>query len=143
MTLLVATPRGVWADRRVSGEARRFAPERKVFSNALGLVAGFCGDNSKCVRASERFLHDPDASLQDLADLSDGLMVTPQGRIYELWGGVVSRRRNVACHGSGFCEAEAFLAGAKSTTDRTIRRLFRYVFRVRTDCGDGIDFRGV
>ncbi len=143
MTLLVATPRGVWADRRVSGQCTRFAPERKVFSNDLGLVAGFCGDNSGCVRAAQRFLRDPAVTLQELAELSDGLIVTPAGRIHELWGGIVTRRRNVACHGSGFAEAGAFLTGAKSTTDRTIRRLFRYVFSVRTDCGDGVDFRGV
>lgn len=86
------------------------------------------------VRAGEA---DPSA----LAALSDGVVVTEAGR-YELASGIAARipaRIPLAMGGSGYAEAQAYLYGAGRYDDTTVRAAFRYVFRVRTDCGDGID----
>lgn len=104
-------------------------------------MAAFCGADAECckalaaVRAGES---DPAA----LAAISDGVMVTDAGR-FELSGGVAVRvpaRIPLAVGGSGYAEAQAYLYGAGRYDGATIRAAFRYVFRVRTDCGDGVDF---
>jgi hypothetical protein len=77
-----------------------------------------------------------------LAEKCDGLLVTDQGVIWELWGGLAERqpaKSPFSVHGSGHAEAQAFLSGAGDTREATIRRALRYVAKVRSDCGDGID----
>lgn len=139
MTVLVATSEGVWADRRVTGGAQRFRPTRKVVRGE-DCVAAFAGSDAQCskamaaVRGGET---DPSA----LAALADGVLVNDAGR-WELWGGVASRvpaRVPIAVGGSGHAEVSAYLSGAGAYDDATIRRALRYVSRVRTDCGDGVD----
>lgn len=105
------------------------------------MVGAFCGDSAACVKAARavaRGENDP----HSLAELSDGLIVTDEGVIWTLWAKLAERapRRDAfACHGSGFAEAQAFLSGAGACDPDTIRRAFRYVARVRSDCGDGCD----
>lgn len=117
-----------------------FRPGRKVVRGA-GLVAAFCGDSAACVRAARavaRGENDP----HTLAEISDGLVVTDEAVIWELWNKFAERlprREAFACHGSGFAEAQAFLSGAGACDPDTVRRALRYVARVRSDCGDGVD----
>lgn len=140
MTVIVATFDAVWADRRVTGsDGALFRPTRKVCKGD-GIVAAFCGSDAACTRAGAAVRAgetDPHA----LAAISDGVVVTERGR-YELGGGVAVRvpaRVPLAVGGSGYAEAHAFLSGAGRYDDATIRAALRYVSRVRTDCGDGVD----
>lgn len=140
MTCLVATREGVWADRRVSGGTTLFRPGRKVVRGA-GIVAAFCGDSAPCVKAA-RAVHAGESDPHVLAEISDGLIVTDEGVIWELWGKLAERtprREAFACNGSGFAEAQAFLSGAGACDPDTVRRALRYVSRVRSDCGNGVD----
>lgn len=140
MTCLIATREGVWADRRVSNGTSVFRPGRKVV-RGTGLVAAFCGDSGACVKAARAVARgevDPHA----LAEICDGLLVTDEAVIWELWGKLAERtprREAFACHGSGFAEAQAFLSGARACDPDTVRRALRYVSRVRSDCGNGAD----
>jgi hypothetical protein len=140
MTCLVATREGVWADRRVSNGPAVYRPARKLV-RGVGLVAGFCGDSAACTKAMRAVTSgesDPDV----LAEASEGLLVTDEGEIWELWGKIAERvphRFAFACGGSGYAEAQAFLSGAAACDPDTVRRALRYVARVRSDCGDGVD----
>jgi hypothetical protein len=144
MTVLIATRRGVWADRRVTGSGTRFRPTRKVVSGDA-LVAAFCGGNTACAKAMAAVAAG-ERSPAVLAEMSDGLLVTSAGAVWELWSGLAERLPSkiaYATNGSGFAEAQAFLAGAGRCDDRTVRRALAYVARVRTDCGDGYDHRSI
>lgn len=140
MTLLVATSEGVWADRRVTGsDGVLYRPARKVVRGD-DLIAAFCGSDADCCRAMAA-VRSGEADPSALAALSDGVVVTDAGR-YELTSGVATRvpaRIPLAMGGSGYAEAQAYLYGAGRYDDASIRAAFRYVFRVRTDCGDGVD----
>ncbi len=143
VTLLIATRDGVWGDRRVSGGSTRFRPATKV-GRGPGVVAGFCGSASACTKAL-RAVRSGEIDPHALAERCDGLLVTDDGVIWELWDKLAERtpkREAYAVHGSGHGEAQAFLSGAAGCDPAAIRRAFRYVSRVRTDCGDGYDFRG-
>jgi len=116
-----------------------YRPTRKVVRGD-DIVAAFCGSDVGCVRAIaavRRGLTD----MAELAAISDGVAVTDRGR-WELTGGAAVRvpaRVPIAVHGSGYAEVQAFLYGAGRYDDATIRAALRYVSRVRTDCGDGVD----
>ncbi len=139
MTVLVATHTGMWADRRVTSSGGTvWRPDRKL-GRADGLVAGFCGSYGACekgLRAVKAGETDPDA----LAALCDGLVLTHKG-LWELSSVAIRIPRRVAytTHGSGHAEAAAYLAGAGSVDDATVRRALKYVSKCRWDCGDGID----
>lgn len=140
MTCLVATREGVWADRRVSNGASVYRPARKVVRGA-GVVAAFAGDSAACVKAM-RAVASGETDPHVLAELSEGLLVTDEGVIWELWGKLAERTPNreaFACGGSGCAEAQAFLSGAGACDPHTVRRALRYVSRVRSDCGNGVD----
>ncbi len=140
---MVATRAGIWADRRITGGPIRYRPGVKLTS-AHGVVAAFCGDTSACVKAM-RAIRAGETDAHATADKCDGLLVTEDGVIWELWNKLAQRtprREAFAVHGSGFAEAQAFLSGAGNCDPATIRRAFKYVAQVRTDCGDGCDFRG-
>jgi hypothetical protein len=140
MTLLIGTSEGVWADRRVTGcDGALYRPSRKVVRGEE-IVAAFCGSDAACCRAMAA-VRAGEADPTALAAVSDGIVVTDAGR-YELASGVATRipaRIPLAMGGSGYAEAQAYLYGAGRYTDTHIRAAFRYVFRVRTDCGDGVD----
>ena len=140
MTCLVATREGVWADRRVSNGAAVYRPARKVV-RGVGIVAAFCGDGSACVKAM-RAVASGEADPHALAEITEGLLVTDEGELWSLWGKLAERtprREAFACGGSGYAEAQAFLSGAGACDPDTVRRALRYVARVRSDCGDGVD----
>jgi hypothetical protein len=140
MTCLVATREGVWADRRVTSGASIYRPARKVVRGP-GVIAAFCGDGAACTRAM-RAVASGEGDPHVLAEVCDGLLVTDEGEIWSLWSKLAERtpsREAFACHGSGFAEAQAFLSGAGSCDPDTVRRALRYVARVRSDCGDGVD----
>ena len=142
MTCIVATARGIWADRRVTGsDGALYRPTRKVVRSPDGaLVAAFCGADADCAKA-QAAVRQGETDVHALAALSDGVAVTARGK-YELGGGVAARvpaRVPLAVGGSGYAEAQAFLYGRGRYTDATIRAALRYVSTVRTDCGDGVD----
>lgn len=140
MTCLVATREGVWADRRVSNGASLYRPARKVVRGP-GVVAAFAGDGAACVKAM-RAVAAGDTDPHALAEIAEGLIVTDEGEIWSLWGRLAERtprREAFACGGSGYAEAQAFLSGAAACDRLTVRRALRYVARVRSDCGDGVD----
>lgn len=140
MTALVGTFEGVWADRRVTGDnGSVFLPSRKVVRGD-GLVAAFCGNSGACVRAM-RAVRDGETDVQALAALCDGIVVSERTR-WSLGDGMaihVPSRVPFVTDGSGHAETAAFLSGAAACDSATIRRAFRYVARVRSDCGDGVD----
>lgn len=139
MTILVATADGIWADRRVTGgNGSVFAPHVKIIRGD-GIVAGFCGDNAACARAM-RAVRDGETDPNALAALSDGLAVNDRGA-WELDGVATRAPRGMPflVNGSGYAEAQAFIFGAGVADRTTIRKALRYVFKVRVDCGDGID----
>jgi uncharacterized Zn-binding protein involved in type VI secretion len=141
LTVLIATRQGVWADRRETGGASVYRPARKVVA-VEGLAAAFCGDAAACVRA-QRAVRSGEADPDALAALCDGLLVTGDGEVWELWCKLAQRlprRLAWTCHGSGHVEAQAFLSGAGACDEATIQRALKYVARVRTDCGDGWDY---
>lgn len=143
VTLLVATRAGIWADRRVVAGSTIFRPSLKLAA-APGIVAGFCGYYSGVIEA-RRAVRSGETDPAAIAKLSDGLCVTEDGVIWELsdkHAQRVPRREAFVCSGTGGDEAQAFLSGAGCTPE-TIRKAFKYVSRVRTDCGDGCDFRGL
>lgn len=116
-----------------------YRPSRKVVRGE-DLVAAFCGADADCCRAMAA-VRAGEADPSALAAISDGVVVTDAGR-YELAGGVAVRvpaRIPLAMGGSGYAEAQAYLYGLGRYDDTSIRAAFRYVFRVRTDCGDGVD----
>lgn len=93
-----------------------------------------------------RSVREGETDAHAIAEKCDGLIVTDTGAIWELWNKLAQRtprREAFAVHGSGFAEARAFLAGAGSCRPLAVRRAFRYVAQVRTDCGDGYDFKAV
>jgi hypothetical protein len=142
VTVLIATRKGVWADRRVTGgNGMRYRPARKVVAG-VALVAGFCGASSDCQRAIEA-VASGETDVKALAKLSDGLVVTTRGTVWELYEGVAARLPRAAAfatHGSGFSEAQAFLSGTCSHDAKAVRRALSYVAQVRCDCGDGYDY---
>jgi hypothetical protein len=143
LTLIIATRVGIWADRRVTGGPVRFRPATKLVTG-YGLVGAFCGDQSACVKAM-RAVRAGETDAHAIAEKCDGLLVTEDGVIWELWNKLAERtprREAYAAHGSGYSEAMAFLAGAGKNAAKSIRQAFKYVAHVRTDCGDGCDFRG-
>ncbi len=140
MTCLVGTFDGVWADRRVTGgNGSVYLPSRKVVRGD-GIVAAFCGDSGACVKAMQA-VRAGETDVQALAALCDGIVVTERAR-WSLGDGMAIRipaRVPFATDGSGHAEAAAFLTGAAAYDSATIRAAFRYVARVRSDCGDGVD----
>jgi hypothetical protein len=123
----------------VGSDSAIYTPTRKIV-RGCGLVAGFCGDDSACVKAFAA-VRAGETDVHALAALSDGVAVNERGR-WEFWDGVASRvpaRVPIAAQGTGCGVAAAFLAGAGAYDDAAIRRALRYVSRVRTDCGDGVD----
>lgn len=139
MTVLVATFEGMWADRRVSGGASIFPPKTKLVRGA-GIVAGFCGDNTACAKAMQAVARG-ETDPQALAELCDGLMVDARGR-WELHCKLAVRAPKSVpflTQGSGWIEAQAFLTGSGDLSDEGIRRAIRYVGKVRSDCGDGVN----
>ncbi len=140
MTCIVATFAGVWADRRTTGKGERlFRPARKVLRGD-GLVAAFAG-NEKDIARAVRAVRDGETDVFALAKLSEGVVVNARGR-WELSDKTAARTPRsipIAVGGSGYAEAQAYLYGAGTYDDATIRRALRYVSTVRTDCGDGVD----
>lgn len=140
MTCLIATPAGIWADRRItSADGTVWRPGRKIAGNDA-LVAGFCGSTGPCERA-RCAVKAGESDPQELAKICDGLAVNEAG-VWELDSGAAKRvpsRFPYSVAGSGHAEAAAFLAGAGAADDATIRQALRYVAKVRWDCGDGAD----
>ena len=140
MTCIVATSKGIWADRRVTGGATVFRSGRKVV-RGFGLVAAFTGSSSSCVKAA-RAVRAGETDPHKLAEMCDGLIVTSRS-MWELWDKLATRiplSAKFLAHGSGFAEVSAFLHGAGRFDDTAVRRALRYVGKVRTDCGGGVDF---
>lgn len=140
MTIIVATRAGIWADRRISGGSSVFRPGRKLARNA-SLIAAFCGETSACAKAM-RAVKGGNEDPHSLAEMADGLVLTEDGVLWELWNKLAERtpsREAFAVQGSGHAEAQAFLSGAGAADADTVRRAIRYVSKVRSDCGDGID----
>ncbi len=104
-------------------------------------MAAFCGSGAHCTRA-QLAVRRGATDVHEIAALSDGVVVNERGR-WELAEGVAVRvpaRVPIAVGGSGYAEAQAFLYGCGRYDNATIRAALRYVSRVRTDCGDGVDF---
>lgn len=140
MTVLVATLAGVAADRRVASSEHRFRPAIKVVRGD-GIVAGFCGDNTACAKAMAA-VRGGETDPHALAEISDGLVVTPAG-IYDLSAKLATRapkRVPFVAEGSGWCEAQAFLRGRGRWRPADLRDAVRYVGSVRLDCGNGCDW---
>jgi hypothetical protein len=140
VTCIVATRSGIWADRRVSNGPTVFRPGTKV-ARGDGIVAAFCGTNAACAKAMKA-VRAGETDVADLAAIADGLVVTEEGKIYELFNGLVERtpaREAFAVNGSGFAEAAAFLSGAQDCSEATVKAALKYVATVRSDCGDGIN----
>lgn len=140
MTVLVATFEGIAADRRITSAEHVHRPATKVVRGD-GIVAAFCGDTTACTKAIKA-VREGETDPQALAELCEGLVVTVRGR-WELSDKLASRvpkREPFAVHGSGWCEAQAFLRGRGACTPADLRDAVLYVGRVRLDCGNGCDW---
>lgn len=142
MTLIVATPKGLWADRKISSDTgEKCRPTCKLAGNHA-LVAGFAGDYDAILKAIEA-VEAGQVSPKVLADCGADALIVKSGRIWEIDAGrarLAPARTKVLATGTGYAEALAFIAGRGAPTDRNIEAAFKYVFRVRDDCGKGIDF---
>jgi hypothetical protein len=140
MTVLVATSLGIAADRKVTGAEHVFRPSTKLVRGD-GVVAGFCGDNTACVRAMCA-VRGGETDPQVLAELCDGLLVTAAGR-FDLSSKLAFRapkREPFLVNGSGWAEAQAFLRGRGKWRPADLRDAVRYVGSIRLDCGNGCDW---
>jgi hypothetical protein len=147
VTLIIATPAGVWADRKItSDDGARHDPACKVAAN-LAIVVGFSGDCSAWRRAFDavRGGEEDVASVATACKGAHGLVVR-RGRLWLLEDGLVwpvrlRRGRRHYAVGSGAEQALAWLAGHGANDPEAIRSAHRYVASVRDDCGCGVDFR--
>jgi ATP-dependent protease HslVU (ClpYQ) peptidase subunit len=152
LTLILATPHGIWADRRITdyGSGETCDPVKKLVSNDV-LVAGFSG-NLGTILAAIDMVKDGCENPKELALVSvdkidvEGLVVK-NNRIYTLdlkkaW--IRPKRCAYYAMGSGGSVAMAFLAGRTSRTgkikDKDIKDAFKYCSKARIDCGSSIDF---
>lgn len=146
MTLILSVPWGVYSDRRItSSDGTKCENIRKSASNSA-LVAGFAGDFNKILNAIEA-VKQGESDPKVLARLNVDGIIVKSGRMILIDAGKIWVKRK-SCHfyatGTGWAEAMAFLSGqiypSKKVTDKHIQATFRYVFRVRADCGGGVDF---
>lgn len=151
MTLILATPFGIWADRKVSASTAEVCdPVKKCVSNEF-LIAAFAGDLSVILKAID-YVKEGCDNPRELAKVKvdkitvEGLVVK-NNRIYVLdlekaW--IRPKRCAYYATGSGGTTAMAFLAGRTSRngklTEKDIRDAFSYTAKARDDCGKGIDF---
>lgn len=146
MTLVLALPWGVYSDRMISSsDGTRCDNIRKSASNEH-LAAGFAGNLIKIVNAVDAVKAGEDDP-KELANFGVDGVIVRNGRILLIDSGKIWTKRK-SCQfyatGTGWAEGMSFLSGliypSKKVTDKHIQATFRYVFRVRSDCGGGVDF---
>lgn len=151
MTLILSTPWGIYGDRKITADTgERCDPIRKIAGNEE-IVAGFAGHFPTILKAIEQVKNGEVtpkvlAKCEDEGILIEGLLIR-NGRTYFLDTGRawVRPKREVfyAC-GTGATPALAYLSGIckakKKFTDADIKSTFRYVAKVRDDCGPTFDF---
>ena len=144
VTCIVGTERWLCADRRITSTTGEKCPnERKLWRNAHLIVAG-AGDNTKLHnvrRLVESGASDPRTLVAAVGDDSHCLVLTPDGKLWEVSEGAVYRRRRLHCIGSGGDLARGYLEG-RPCTPENIRAAQRLASRLRDDCGGGVDLEG-
>jgi hypothetical protein len=144
VTCIIASPRGIWADRIItSSEGDRCDSICKVIANPW-FVVGFAGPLEAILAGLD--LAASEESLDDLALATTkvtGLAVR-RNRLFVLeLGKVWPKPRNCAfwAVGTGGEAAMAFLAGRGKTRPGDIMAAHKFVAAIRDDCGRGVDHR--
>lgn len=146
MTLILGISHGIYGDRKVtSDDGSRCEPLVKVAKNDF-LVAGFAGDFNEILKALDA-VREGESDPRELARIDIDGIVIKDGRIFLIDGGKAWLKRKgcgFIATGTGHAEATSYLSGVtsitKKVTDKSIRAAFRFVARVRDDCGRGIDY---
>lgn len=142
MTLILATHRGIYSDRKITCDTGdRCDPIRKFAYNEA-LVAGFAGD-LELILESIKLVESGEENPKKIALSGVEGLIVKSGRIYmvELKKTWLRPKREAfyAC-GTGASQAMAFLAGRGKIRHSDVCAAFRYVARVRDDCGKGMDY---
>lgn len=142
MTLIIATPDSLYGDRRITADTGESCePIKKIIGNE-GCVAGFAGGIELILSAMKEVELGVD-SPKILAKSGVEGLVVKQGRIYLLDLGkswVRPKRISFYAVGTGASVAMAFLSGRGKIRHQDIRDCYRYVSRVRDDCGSKFDY---
>lgn len=155
MTLILATPNGIYGDRVISDSGgERCDNLKKVVSNQT-LVAGFAGDFQAIIKAIDLVTlgeEDPKVIARvcagDVDNSVEGIVVK-DGRILVLDCKRVWKRPKSTSFwavGTGASTALSFLSGRLSAkpkaklTEQDIAAAFRFTAKMRTDCGSRYDF---
>lgn len=146
MTVVCATDRFIAADRRVLADYEK-STLTKVAKNEH-IIAAVAGDAVDCL-AMRRALRAGAKTPKDVAEaidarVSHALVLTRKGQLFVVEEGEVWPQKGFYAIGSGSQMVLGHLAGAcgrRKPTEKDARRAMRYVFRMRADCGDGIDVR--
>lgn len=155
MTLILGTTYGIYGDRKITDSGGEACPPlRKVVSNDV-LVAGFAGDFQAIIKAIDLVSSgetDPKIIAKVCAGDADNTvegLILKEGRIIVLdcrkaWKR--PKKEPFWAVGTGSSTALAYLSGRLSAryraklTEDDIAATFKYVSRVRTDCGSKYDF---
>lgn len=142
MTCIVGSDRWICADRRISSDAGERCPnERKIWHGPY-LIAAVAGA-ARCIHKVRRLVMsgdaaEPEALIDAVTDDSHALVLTRAGRLYEVSEGEAYRRRGVYCIGTGGDLARGYLEG-RALTLANAKAAQRFVARMRTDCGGGVN----
>jgi hypothetical protein len=155
MTLILATPDGLWGDRMISDSGGEKCPPLKKITSGEAFVAGFAGDFQAIIKALELVNSgetDPKIIAKvcagDVDNTVEGLIVK-DGRMLVLDCRKVWKRPKSELFwavGTGASTALAFLSGRLSSkpkgklTEADVKATFRYTGSVRSDCGKAFDF---
>lgn len=144
MTVILATPKFMIADRRVVDDdpKKKCRPHAKIFCNRY-LVAGVAG-NFMCLMALGAAVREGAQNPDDLADMidedSEGLCLTAEGRLWSINMDKFHELHDpIFGIGSGAHAALGYLAGTGSQTLAACKAAVAFAATLDTGCGDGFD----
>ena len=145
MTCIIATPRYMCADRRVTAEGESGSMV-KVAKNRwlIAAASGWAGCSLAIVRAVRKGAQLPEDLIEHVDKDSYALVLTPDGRMQEISGGFLwACGAPINAIGSGADLAIGWLhgAGLADPSPKDLKSAQAFVAKRRVDCGGGCDVR--
>jgi hypothetical protein len=144
MTCVIGTERWICADRRItSSTGERCPSELKVWQGAYLIAA--CAGAARGIHKARKLVESgeacvPEGLIDAVGDDAHALVLTREGRLYEVSEGAVYRRRSLWCIGTGGDIARGYLEG-RALTLANAKDAQRLAARLRDDCGGGVNVR--